>query len=562
MLCTFRTAGVVSLILLLLLALSPLTTIANATADAKPNANAKIHTAHKTYGSRHSVGISQQNQTYRNKHTFIDGGSFSLMTFHKKRRINSLFPFLSKKRTTTTTSSIILIRGGTSSYLNKNKRRIDRRTTSSFSKKNFSPPPPPLPPSPPQQKDQLSSTWSRRDLAVFQSSSFFLVLSLALVTFSPAPALIARIGSERATSTLSIISACAAMTEILFSPVVGSLLDSVGRKPALLVTLSSIAIVHGAVSIHSSVLTICMAKFVSMVSVGLFFIASQVIISDISVSEPEKLSSILGVQLALIGGAFFVGAIGAGQLSNFGLSVIYGTSTMIAVVTAVLVYFGLQESLQPSKRIPFQDNRIVLQKKLLQSPWSSCTRILFRHSKEVRILAILIMVQSFPAFMGDTFQILVKTEWGLTTKDFSSFIAIFGIINIAANVVGSQLVVKLGIKYFTALATLSCLVAPISAMLFSFRGLLIGTIVGFLGSSQMLGVTAALYAEGAKSDVPQGELAGERSSFLAVAKVIGPIWYSMLYVKGKKVLGTGKLPFLFNILCGLSAFGISQSYLS
>jgi len=171
------------------------------------------------------------------------------------------------------------------------------------------------------------------------------------------------------------------------------------------------------------------------------------------------------------------------------------------------------------------------------------------------------MVQSLPGFMGDTFQILVRTEWNLKTKDFSTFIAMYGIINIAANIVGSQMVVKLGIKHYTALASLSSIVAPIGASFFSFRGLIIGSILGFLGSAQMLGVTAALYAEGAKSNVPQGELAGERASFLALTKVIGPIWYSMLYMKGKKVLGTGKLPFLFNIGCGLTAFGISQRYL-
>lgn len=273
------------------------------------------------------------------------------------------------------------------------------------------------------------------------------------------------------------------------------------------------------------------------------------------------MSSTLGVQYALIGGAFFVGAIGAGWLSEFGLSIIYGTSTVVAALTAVLVSFGMRESLLPSKRIPFQENKTLLRKQLLQSPWSSCTRILFRHSKEVRILAILIMVQSLPGFMGDTFQILVKTEWNLNTKDFSSFVAMFGIINIAANIVGSRLVVKLGIKHFTALATLSYILTPIGASLFSFRGLIIGSILGFLGSAQMLGVTAALFAEGAKSNVPQGELAGERSSFLALTKVIGPIWYSMLYVKGKKVLGTGCLPFLFNIGCGLTAFTISQCYL-
>jgi len=306
-------------------------------------------------------------------------------------------------------------------------------------------------------------------------------------------------------------------------------------------------------------MTICTAKFVASSCVGLFFIASQVIISDIAVSNPERMSSTLGVQYALIGAAFFAGAICAGRLSEFGLSVTYGTSTIVAALTAVLVSFGMKETLSPSKRVPFQAQ--ATRKLLLQSPYS-CTKILFRHSKEVRILAIILMLQSFPGFMGDVFQILAKTEWNLETKDFSSFVAMFGVINIVANIVGSQMVRKLGIKRFTALATLSSMLAPIGASFFSFRGIIIGSIVGFLGSAQMLGVTAALVAEGAKSDVPQGELAGERSSFIALIKVIGPIWYSMLYVRGKNAFGWNNLPFLFNIGLAMGAFAISQLHLS
>jgi len=172
------------------------------------------------------------------------------------------------------------------------------------------------------------------------------------------------------------------------------------------------------------------------------------------------------------------------------------------------------------------------------------------------------MLQSFPGFMGDVFQILANTKWNLAPKDFSSFVAMFGIINIIANIVGSQMVRKLGIKHFTALATLSSMLSPLGASLFSFQGLIAGSIMGFLGSAQMLGVTAALVAEGAKSDVPQGELAGERSSFIALIKVIGPIWYSMLWcVQGKKIFWSSNLLFLFNLGLAAEAFVISQLYL-
>ena len=430
--------------------------------------------------------------------------------------------------------SLLSLRGGSTSISTSNEQGSDAPSNASLSS-------------------------SSRDLAVFQSSSFLIVLSLALVAFSPAAALVAEIGTERATSTLSVLSASAALTEIIMSPALGSMLDSIGRKPALVFTLLAITVANGAVSFHPSVITICTAKFLGSLCAGLFFIASQVIISDIVSSNPERMSSTFGVQYALIGAAFFVGAIGSGFLSEFGLSVTYGASTIVAALTAILVSFGIHETLLPSKRIPFQGR--VMKKLLLQSPLS-CTRILFRHSIEVRILAIILMLQSFPGFMGDVFQILANTEWNLGTKDFSSFVAMFGIINIVANIVGSQMVRKLGIKRFTALATLSSMLAPIGASFFSFRGLVIGSILGFLGSAQMLGVTAALIAEGAKSDVPQGELAGERSSFIALIKVIGPIWYSMLYVRGKNAFGWNNLPFLFNIGLAMGAFAISQLHLS
>jgi len=484
------------------------------------------------------------------------GGKRGTNSRRERRQDSDLITEAISLQEQSSTPSLLTLRGGSTVAQKRGAQRVERKRktnrTRIIASRNDKSRIPTVSP----------SSWSRGDFAIFQSSSFLTVLGLALVAFSPAPALVAEIGSDRATSTLSIIAACAALTEIVISPALGFLLDSIGRKPALVTALICVIAVHGLVSIHSSVLTICVAKFVGMLCIGSFFTATQVIISDIALSDPKLMGSTLGLQYALVGCAYFVGAISAGRLSELGLSVTYGTSAVVLALTAALISFGMGETLLPSKRIPFKENKTMLRKQLLQSPWSSCTRILTRHSKEVRILAILMMIQILPSQMRDAFQILAKTEWNLDTKDFSSFVAVIGIFNIAANIVGSQMVVKLGIKHFTAVATLSSIIAPIGASLFSFRGLVTGTIIGFLGSAQMLGVTAALYTEGAKSHVPQGELAGERAAFLALTKVIGPIWYSALYVKGKNIFGTGFLPFYFNIGCGLTAFVISQRYLS
>jgi predicted MFS family arabinose efflux permease len=187
--------------------------------------------------------------------------------------------------------------------------------------------------------------------------------------------------------------------------------------------------------------------------------------------------------------------------------------------------------------------------------------LLFRHGSEVRILAILLLLQSLPQFMGAFFQIFANTEWKITTKEFSSFIAMWGVIGIVANTVGSVMVRRYGIKRFMAIATLSSMCAPIGASFFGFRGAVIGSVFGFLGAAQAMGIIAALVSRGDASGVPHGELAGERASLIALLKVFGPILYSTLYVQGRGKLGMKNLPFVFNIFLAAGAFVVSQLHL-
>jgi hypothetical protein len=73
--------------------------------------------------------------------------------------------------------------------------------------------------------------------------------------------------------------------------------------------------------------------------------------------------------------------------------------------------------------------------------------------------------------------------------------------------------------------------------------------------------SANLAASCSNSSLPQGELAGERSSLLALLNVVGPTLYSQLYIQGSGKLGMNNLPFLFNIALCVAAFIIARSSL-
>lgn len=198
-----------------------------------------------------------------------------------------------------------------------------------------------------------------------------------------------------------------------------------------------------------------------------FTLATQAMISDLSISaaasgeqtiDAEKLvSSAMGMNMALTGVRFLAGIITGGLLSERGgLTVIFGASTAVALLTATVLSIFMLETLAKSKRTASVEAGTSSErwKKILQAPLASAG-FLYRHGPKVRILAILLMLMSIPTNQGDFLQIYAKTEWGLSTKDFSSYLALFGLVGIFASGSGTFLVKKMGIREFTSLAIIS-----------------------------------------------------------------------------------------------------------
>jgi MFS family permease len=393
---------------------------------------------------------------------------------------------------------------------------------------------------------------------VLLGSTFLLVLGGALPAFAPVPALVERLGTERATHVLSSLSSGAALGQIIASPLVGSLMDAYGRKLFLITSCLAVVLSNATVAIYPTVYTICGAKAVGMVALSIFFIATQTMLSDLYSTDPTMMSSAIGLQSTVLSAGFMGGVLVAGRMAEKPLQVMYALSALMIAVGTVVGMFGLRETLTPSSRVSLDVTG--LQKLLITSPLSS-TKI-FGHGATLSSLVVLLTLQSLPMQMGDTFQIYAKSEWGLETKTFASIIAMFSMIGVLGNLAGSLLVKRLGIKLFTLIATASSLLSPLGAWLFGFHGIVVGSLMGFLSAGQSQGITAALMSEGSRLGISRGTLAGERASLVALLKVVGPIWYSSAYMLGKKHLNVAYLPFIFNLCVATIVLLMSQIYLS
>jgi predicted MFS family arabinose efflux permease len=233
-----------------------------------------------------------------------------------------------------------------------------------------------------------------------------------------------------------------------------------------------------------------------MLCLGFFYLGIAAAISDMSISASASgdettdtdtlVSSAMGVNMALPGVVFLSSMIGGGLLSERGgLTVLFGASTAVALLTATVLIFCTPETLAKSKRTTSVKAGTSSErwKRLFQSPLASAG-LLYRHGPEVRILVILLMLMSIPA----TFcRYTPRPNGGLSTKDFSSYLALFGLAGMFASGLGSFLVKKMGIRKFTILAILS-------------RSLpAIGSAFYWIQRQQSIGIVAALFSAGDKS---------------------------------------------------------------
>ena len=240
---------------------------------------------------------------------------------------------------------------------------------------------PPLPPSRPE--------------VPLQATAFVFVLGLSLASLSPAPFMTEQLGQVKGMQLLTALATTSAFTEIIGSPIVGGLADSVGRKPVLLSTLASTVVASIAAALAPSVLTVSLAKFVSSAVVGIFFLAAGASLADSFRGQPKQLAAASGVLFALVNLGFGVGVALSGLLPP-SLRMRYATSSLVCLASLLGASFGLRETLPRSEHVAFKARSF--------NPFAF-TRLL-AEGRTMRLLVSLSCLTLPPLFMGDTLQVV------------------------------------------------------------------------------------------------------------------------------------------------------------
>lgn len=372
-------------------------------------------------------------------------------------------------------------------------------------------------------------------------TAFIFMVGISLVTLTPAPYMVDKLGAVQGMQLLTALATTSAASEIGLSPICGGLTDSIGRKPVLIGMLLAGCLSNLAVAVWPSVALVALSKFVASLVVGIFFLAAGAILADNFRSEPAKLASVSGVLFALVNASFGIGIALSGLLPG-GLRYRYLVSAIVSACGLLLGVAKIKESLPVADRVPFQMKSF--------NPFAF-TRLIGM-SRRMRLLSVLMALSLAPLFMGDTLQVFCLSHWKLSNAQVSQLFTGVAIQGVVANVMSGALIKRLGLQLFTIISTASTLVFWAGFSTGVPKVAMIGAFVGLLGPARTLGASTMITSEGSRLGIPQGQLSGDRANLVAWLKVLGPLVYGQLYVAGTAA-GYPTLPFVLNCFFALAA---------
>ena len=225
------------------------------------------------------------------------------------------------------------------------------------------------------------------------------------------------------------------------------------------------------------------------------------VFANTSQDAKDQMGSIFGRQAAAVSMGFLSGSLIGGRLTEGGERLAYGCSLVFSLLATMTGVIRLKESVglssdeNPKKSNdddsthPHAWDHETLKQKLLEAPLSSL-QLLFHYGAKMRTLAVLLMLQSAPMFMGDVFQLFAKEYWSLNPSTFGQLIALFGVLGIVSNLSLPVLLTQLGLRNFSLLAILSSLLFPVATILSpNYRPVLIAGCVGLYGGCQKIGTS-------------------------------------------------------------------------
>lgn len=318
-------------------------------------------------------------------------------------------------------------------------------------------------------------------------------------------------------TALGVLVASFAFMQFIFTPILGRVSDTMGRRPILLLSILTSVISFLLFALADSYLILLLSRIVAGLATELG--VAQAYMSDITSLQDRTAG--MGRIGAAHGAGFIIGPAIGGFLSTYHYSTAGFVAAALALINLAFAFLFLPES-KPAESSPNGSS---------DGP-GRLTRILrFLASPTIGLLLIILFIMSlafsaFPVIMP----LLAISLFGLSSSDMSLFFVYIGVVQIIfQGVIVGRLAVRLGeaqlVPIGALLMTLGVLFMAIFPHLLLF--LVLSTIM--VSGIGVLSTTIPSFISKRTARHEQGQILGVTQSISSIARVPGPIIGGLFY---------------------------------
>ncbi len=334
-----------------------------------------------------------------------------------------------------------------------------------------------------------------------------------------------------------------ALLSFFSAPVLGSLSDTYGRRPILIISIISSAVGWFIFGAASSVAVLFIGRIIDGIAAGNITTA-QSLLADIS-ATPQERSANMGLVGAMFGIGFIIGPVIGGYLGAFGTTVPFYFVGVLATINAILAYLWL-----PETHTTTHETKTFDWKKL--NPF---TPIIdgFRTQTMRSIFTVWFLFGVGIAIQQSVFALYIARVFNISAKNIG---VLFGFVGILILINQMVFMKRIWLRYFSSktLTTMMLIMFSLGMLCMTVPYLsvfIIGVVLATFGQGTLRGVLGGSIA--GINPEKRGEYLGISNAIMSLSMVVGPLLATLVY--GYQVT----LPFIIaGIVTILALTGISS----
>ncbi len=308
-----------------------------------------------------------------------------------------------------------------------------------------------------------------------------------------------------------------ALTQFVFSPLIGNLSDKYGRRPILLFSLLGFGLDYILLSFAPSLLWLYIGRVIAGIT-GASFTTASAFIADISTSENRAKN--FGLVGAAFGLGFIIGPVIGGVLGSFGERVPFQAAAVLCFLNMIYGYFVMPESLKPENRRAFDWGRINPIKNLIA---------IKNYPKISGLFLALFLLSIGHHAVHSNWSYYTNYQFQWTEKMIGISLGIVGIlvgvvqgglVRVINPKIGNKKSIVIGILFYTIGLTLFAFAINQYLLLLFLIPYCLG---GLSGPAMQAYITENV------PDNEQGEIQGTITSIMSLTSIVGPIIMSNVF---------------------------------